>query len=156
MIRGKFLILFLFILLFSFFFSSCHNPWMKDVWGLKVIQFDANGGSPTPPKQQVLRFELIQKPANPAKANYHFAGWYVDNGTFQIPWDFNKIPAIELTLYARWVSETIAIKQVAASSGHTVAIKTNGELWVWGWNDSGQLGLGDTIDRFIPEQVIFP
>ncbi|MCL2809436.1 MAG: InlB B-repeat-containing protein [Treponema sp.] len=75
---------------------------MKEVWDLKVIQFETNGGSPTPTKQNVLKFELIEKPANPMKADYNFGGWYVDNGTFEIPWDFNKIPAFDLTLYARW------------------------------------------------------
>ena len=32
-------------------------------------------------------------------------------------------------------------------------IRTNGTLWSWGRNDSGQLGLGDKIDRSSPVQV---
>ncbi|MCL2174502.1 MAG: hypothetical protein FWB73_00505 [Treponema sp.] len=46
----------------------------------------------------------------------------------------------------RWTS-------VSAGS-HTVAIKTNGSLWVWGRNNNGQLGLG--VDKYIrntPTQV---
>jgi len=31
-------------------------------------------------------------------------------------------------------------KQVASGGGHTVAIKTDGTLWTWGSNSSGQLG----------------
>ncbi|MBU4298460.1 PKD domain-containing protein, partial [Patescibacteria group bacterium] len=38
-------------------------------------------------------------------------------------------------------------------TGHTLAIKTNGTLWAWGGNGSGQLGLGDTTNRTVPNQV---
>ena len=34
-----------------------------------------------------------------------------------------------------------------------VALKTNGTLWVWGWNQYGHLGLGDTIQRNSPVQL---
>ena len=30
------------------------------------------------------------------------------------------------------------------------AVNGNGQLWVWGWNGSGQLGLGDSTDRYTP------
>ena len=33
------------------------------------------------------------------------------------------------------------------------AIKTDGTLWTWGYNNKGQLGLGDTISRSSPVQV---
>ncbi|KKL79990.1 hypothetical protein LCGC14_2009300, partial [marine sediment metagenome] len=36
---------------------------------------------------------------------------------------------------------------------HTAAIKTDGTLWTWGYNEHGQLGLGDTTDRSIPVRV---
>jgi alpha-tubulin suppressor-like RCC1 family protein len=34
-----------------------------------------------------------------------------------------------------------------------VAIRADGTLWTRGRNDFGQLGLGDTLDRFTPRQV---
>ena len=47
-------------------------------------------------------------------------------------------------------------KTVAAGTFHTIALKTDGTLWVWGDNESGQLGLGDAgfdTQRFSPTQV---
>jgi alpha-tubulin suppressor-like RCC1 family protein len=41
-------------------------------------------------------------------------------------------------------------KQVAGGSYHTAAIKTDGTLWTWGYNVSGQLGDNTTIDRSTP------
>lgn len=35
----------------------------------------------------------------------------------------------------------------------SVAIKTDGTLWTWGRNNSGQLGDGTTIDRLIPTKI---
>jgi alpha-tubulin suppressor-like RCC1 family protein len=43
---------------------------------------------------------------------------------------------------------------VSAGANHTCAIKKDGSLWCWGWNGSGQLGLGDYAQRLIPEKVM--
>ena len=37
--------------------------------------------------------------------------------------------------------------------GHTLALKTNGTLWAWGYNIGGQLGKNDVISRSSPVQV---
>ena len=36
---------------------------------------------------------------------------------------------------------------------HTLAVKTDGRLWSWGYNGKGQLGLGNIIDYSSPKQV---
>jgi alpha-tubulin suppressor-like RCC1 family protein/uncharacterized protein YjdB len=38
-------------------------------------------------------------------------------------------------------------------SGSSLAIKTDGSLWAWGYNLYGQLGLGDTSRRILPTRV---
>jgi hypothetical protein len=38
-------------------------------------------------------------------------------------------------------------KQVACGQFHTVAVKTDGTLWVWGGNDDGSLGINNTGNR---------
>jgi alpha-tubulin suppressor-like RCC1 family protein len=41
-------------------------------------------------------------------------------------------------------------KQVSASRSATAAIKTDGTLWIWGYNEWGQLGTNDTSQRSTP------
>jgi alpha-tubulin suppressor-like RCC1 family protein len=41
-------------------------------------------------------------------------------------------------------------KSVAGGWQHTVALKTDGTVWTWGWNDQGQLGINDNISRSTP------
>ena len=41
-------------------------------------------------------------------------------------------------------------KQVSGGSRHTAAIKTDGTLWIWGYNGQGQLGNNTNTDRNTP------
>jgi len=43
---------------------------------------------------------------------------------------------------------------VAAGDKHTLALKSDGTVWAWGWNSYGQLGDGTSTDRSAPVQVI--
>ena len=43
--------------------------------------------------------------------------------------------------------------QIAAGASHNVALKSDGTVWTWGANGSGQLGNGSTMDSPIPVQV---
>ena len=45
------------------------------------------------------------------------------------------------------------VMQVSTGSMHTAAINSDGTLWTWGYNDVGQLGLGDTEMQTSPQQV---
>jgi alpha-tubulin suppressor-like RCC1 family protein len=42
---------------------------------------------------------------------------------------------------------------VSAGQLHTCAIDTGGSLWCFGFNDSGQLGVGSNVDAVAPTQV---
>ena len=44
-------------------------------------------------------------------------------------------------------------KSISAGSAHTVAIKSDGTLWVWGKNDYGQLGDATTTTKVSPTLV---
>ena len=45
-------------------------------------------------------------------------------------------------------------KQVAFGASHAAAIKTDGTLWLWGYNYNGQLGDNTIVDRSSPVQTI--
>jgi alpha-tubulin suppressor-like RCC1 family protein len=45
-----------------------------------------------------------------------------------------------------WVS-------VATGYEHSLALSADGDLWAWGGNDYGQLGLGDAANRNVPTKV---
>ncbi|KAI4356512.1 hypothetical protein L6164_000531 [Bauhinia variegata] len=42
---------------------------------------------------------------------------------------------------------------ISCGARHSAALTDNGQLFTWGWNKYGQLGLGDSVDRNIPSQV---
>jgi len=44
-------------------------------------------------------------------------------------------------------------RQISCGAAHTIALTSTGRLFVWGLNDFGQLGLGDTNDRRTPEEL---
>ncbi len=54
------------------------------------------------------------------------------------------------------VAETVTnpFVKIATGYGHTIAIKTDGSLWAWGYNDYSQLGDGTTTSRLVPKQII--
>ena len=39
---------------------------------------------------------------------------------------------------------------------HVLALKTDGSVWAWGYNNSGQLGDGTTKDRLSPVEISVP
>lgn len=57
--------------------------------------------------------------------------------------DTQRITPAQIGTDKDWVA-------ITAGSDHTIASKTNSTIWTWGYNNAGQLGLGDLIDRSIP------
>lgn len=47
----------------------------------------------------------------------------------------------------------IDYKPISAGATHSLALKTDGSVWAWGRNESGQLGNGSFVDSLIPAQV---
>jgi len=42
---------------------------------------------------------------------------------------------------------------IAAGALHSLALRSDGTVWAWGRNRSGELGDGTTTDRLTPVQV---
>ncbi|MCX6924292.1 MAG: immunoglobulin domain-containing protein, partial [Verrucomicrobia bacterium] len=49
--------------------------------------------------------------------------------------------------------QALVFRQVSARGSHTVAVKADGTLWAWGYNNYGQLGDGTTDSKSSPVQV---
>ena len=92
-----------------------------------------------------------------AGAEYSMA-WRAD-GTLYV-WGYNASGQLGLGDTTSRFTPTrngmgIAAAWASFSAGEcaTLGILANGSLWAWGWNDYGQLGLGDTAGRLTPNRV---
>jgi alpha-tubulin suppressor-like RCC1 family protein len=70
------------------------------------------------------------------------------NGTMNMDWSdpVHKVPG--------QVTGLSGVVAVAAGEGHSVAVKSDGTVWAWGWNQYGQLGNGTQTDSAVPLQVL--
>lgn len=69
------------------------------------VTFDAAGGTPVPAKQNVKSGDKVQKPQNPVKKGYTFAGWFTDSEGKKA-YDFNAFVQDDIKLYAKWIPVT--------------------------------------------------
>ncbi|KAJ9180675.1 hypothetical protein P3X46_008888 [Hevea brasiliensis] len=49
--------------------------------------------------------------------------------------------------------ESKCAKMVSCGARHSAILTEDGQVYSWGWNKYGQLGLGDSIERNIPSRV---
>jgi len=61
----------------------------------------------------------------------------------------NRLSFVRIGIESNWSQ----ISAGQSSNGHSLAIKTDGSLWTWGYNIFGQLGDGTTIDRLAPIRI---
>lgn len=66
--------------------------------GLRTVTFNADGGTPEPPQQQVKDGAQAARPADPERPGYQFKGWYL-NGVL---YNFERPVTADITLVARW------------------------------------------------------
>jgi uncharacterized repeat protein (TIGR02543 family) len=68
-----------------------------------TVTYDSNGGSAVSP-ESVDDGALATEPSDPSRLGFAFDGWYTDDETFLLDWDFASDTVIEdVTLYAKWV-----------------------------------------------------
>ena len=68
--------------------------------GAWTVTFDTDGGS-TAPDKQVRANSKVNKPDDPTRSGYVFAGWYTDKAC-TAAYDFTKPVTDNITLYAKW------------------------------------------------------
>ncbi|WP_295612432.1 hypothetical protein [uncultured Lamprocystis sp.] len=69
------------------------------------------------------------------------------------------VAGLDALLRSPWAANVAAggnpeMQRLASGHLHSMAIKTDGNLWAWGWNSHGQLGDDTTTDRSTPVQVL--
>jgi hypothetical protein len=62
----------------------------------------------------------------------------------------NDGPGLLNTREVPFPGESGSLVDAGVQSTQGYALFDNGNLWMWGWNGQGQLGVGDTTNRFIP------
>ena len=73
-----------------------------------TVNFDTNGGSDVN-AQKMFSGSRVEKPIDPNREGYHFAGWYSD-ADCKTAWNFGTDTVTEdVTLYAKWIPEATAV-----------------------------------------------
>lgn len=75
-------------------------------WQVKkfMITFETNGGTTLENQEFAYEQEISNLPI-PTKEDYRFGGWYLDSD-FKTPFNLQKMPAHDLTLYVKWILDT--------------------------------------------------
>lgn len=101
------------------------------------VNFNMGYSAETPVAEQlVAKNAKVDKPADPVRANYTFAGWYKDAG-FATAWDFNDGVTEEMVLFAKW-------DEVAAGAEYNINYVLDGGKIVYGTKQ-------ETIDAFLED-----
>ena len=82
------------------------------------VSFDSNGGSAVE-SQMVESGALAERPEDPERTGYTFAGWYED-AALETVYNFDKPVTQAITLYAKWIENTASSLQVSLSGAETV------------------------------------
>ena len=139
-----------------------------------TVYFKTEHGSPVP-SQQVIVGDTARRPDDPtADDGWTFNGWFQGDK----PYDFTKPITGNTTLTARWgrwgadpaqgpwrggtdvridtPTSRVRFAQVSAGRSHSLAVGSDGNLYAWGDNTSGQLGDGTTTNRTASTSVAAP
>ncbi|WP_339351210.1 InlB B-repeat-containing protein, partial [Bifidobacterium indicum] len=147
-----------------------------------TVTFDAAGGTPATPTQQVTQGRTATRPAtDPTRDGYQFDGWFT--GTTPVAYDFTRPVTQDTTITAHWTktgqwtispdhgpkaggttvtltpppASGIRFSQTSAGGNFSMGIDSKGDLYTWGDNSFGQLGrdtTGTPADR--PGRVTAP
>lgn len=81
------------------------------------------------------------------------SNWDGELGDGTMAGSFTPVQVVEPTDLSGYLT---GVAGIATGWSHTVAVKTNGEVWAWGSNSAGQLGDGTTVNSPMAIQVTDP
>lgn len=88
----------------------------------KIVTFHSNGGSDVA-VAKVADGVAVAQPEEPTKAENVFGGWYTDDGTFLVAYDFSTPVTADIDLYAKWIpSWTVTLNMNYGVSPETQAV----------------------------------
>ncbi len=77
-------------------------------------------------------------------------------------WGKNRVGQLGIGTMSTIETQPVAVTsdktfvQIAAGGAHVLALDTDGAVWAWGENGSGQLGIASTTDQSIPTKINMP
>ncbi|BDR53358.1 hypothetical protein KIM372_12650 [Bombiscardovia nodaiensis] len=155
----------------------------KNAYTVSFSLGDGTGhaSTPLPASQEVFDQEQADWPTPlPSWSGHPFAGWFTDSGS---PWNFADGVQSTMTLTARWDGDStftiapatgpirggttvtvsanptrqrIRFTQVTGGSNYSLALGSNGQVYAWGANASGQLGDVTNTERHTPVRAHLP
>ena len=66
----------------------------------------------------------------------------------------NSATALRHQIHSRPGNQLTGVVSISAGAAFSVALKSDGTVWAWGFNGYGQLGDGTTTSRPSPVQVV--
>ncbi|WP_373486296.1 InlB B-repeat-containing protein, partial [Acetobacterium malicum] len=92
-----------------------------------TISFNSKGGSSAPASTQVKFEASVPRPSTqPTKTGYKFGGWYSNEDCAGAEFDFGKMPANNVILYAKWIPEQYNISfDLNYDGGMTTAVSVD-------------------------------
>jgi alpha-tubulin suppressor-like RCC1 family protein len=121
-----------------------------------TITYDANGGVGTVPRDAATYLSgetaRVLSETGLSRGGHRFVGWNTEadgSGTLYQPDGSVALGASDLTLYATWRLQGA----IALGSYHSASLRSDGSLYIWGWNSEGELGFGDKMDRSRPTRL---
>ena len=110
---------------------TLHAIWTPIKWASRpfFIDFDSQGGSAVDRIVVLTAGSHLDKPTDPTKEGYVFAGWYKDIA-FTMPWDFaTDVVEDDMTLYAKWIAveKPPVISTTTTSTAITKSIPQTGD-----------------------------
>ena len=102
----------------------------------------------------LMRGELENKSIMQVAAGYAYTMFVTGDGLVFATGDSDTEERLVPTpITGQLQGKTAVYRGIAAGRYQTVCITSDGSLFSWGWNYSGQLGVGDTTQRSLPTLV---
>lgn len=94
-----------------------------------IYYYTGDKATQVPTQSGIEEGESITPPDNPQMIGYNFGGWFTDYGTFEIPFNFDKMPARNIVLYAKWIKGT-SDEQFADYEATLAETSESGHLYI--------------------------